>query len=646
MNPDYLVGRVIDNRYEILEIIGTGGMATVYKAKCRVLNRFVAIKVLKDSLKYDSEVVKRFNTESRAAAKLSHPNIVQVYDVGESGEFDYIVMEYVDGVTLKEYIQKRGHLDWEEACDFAVQIGRALDCAHANHVVHRDIKPHNVLMTKDGTLKVADFGIAQAASSETIVAGAGGIGSVHYISPEQARGGYTDERSDVYSLGVVLYEMLTGTVPFDGANPVSIALMKLEQEPQDCRIINPNIPDNVAEITMKAISREQHARYQSAAEMVHALESVCGNGAYSTDDEYAEDDRYETKRLDERQTKNELYSRRTEKRKKEDKTKKLAAIAVIGVIIIAFATYFSMSGGRKEYPVPDLEGKTQEEAEQILEDAKLRLDDNVEFEVSEEVAEGLIIRQKPGANQYVKKNRKIKVTISSGLEDGKIKVPDVENLSFDEAERRLRAENLSCKKVDKYDDTIQYGYVISQSPKKDTKVSEGYSVILYVSADIEDPDAQSVVPKITGMTEEQALKLLAEAGLRAGSVEKVENSAEEGKVVSQSPSAKTGVEKGSKVDFTVSLGVAETPTPTPTPTAKPTPTETPVSKKKTLSVKIPDDAADSVHVRAVVDGKTYYEGNHAKSEGTVDITIASSKDVSVQIYIDGNKTYDKVVTFN
>ncbi len=642
MNPDYLVGRVIDNRYEILEIIGTGGMATVYKAKCRVLNRYVAIKVLKDSLKYDSDVVKKFNTESRAAAKLSHPNIVQVYDVGESGEFDYIVMEYVDGITLKEYIMKKGILDWEEACDFAIQIGRALDCAHANHVVHRDIKPHNVLMTKDGTLKVADFGIAQAASSETLVAGSGGMGSVHYISPEQARGGYTDERSDVYSLGVVLYEMLTGTVPFDGANPVSIALMKLEQEPKDCRIINPGIPDSVADIVMKAISREQHSRYQSAAEMVRALESVCSSSTYSVDTEEA--DAYETKRIRENETKNELYSRRNAKRKKQDKNKKLLILAAVGVIVIAFATYFSMSGGPKEYPVPDLEGKTQEEAEQILEEAKLRLDDNVEFEVSEDVEEGLIIRQKPGANQYVKKNRKIKVTISSGLEDGKIDVPDVENLSYEEAQSRLRERKLTSKKVEKYDDTIEYGYVISQSPKKGTKVSEGYSVILYVSADVEDPNAQAVVPKLTGRTEEQALKLLAQAGLVQGKIEKTENAAEAGTVISQSPSAKTGVEKGSKVDFTVSAGIEETPVPMPTATPKPMPTHAPV-KSTTISVKIPDDAADTVHVRATANGKTVYEGNHPKSDGFVDVKVQGNGDVAVQIYIDGTKAYDKVVSF-
>ena len=229
MNSDYLVGTVLDNRYEILEMIGSGGMATVYKAKCRVLNRYVAIKVLKDSLKYDMDVVKRFNAESRAAAGLSHPNIVQVYDVSETGGLDYIVMEYVDGITLKDYIKSKVALPWREACEFAVQIGKALECAHKNQIIHKDIKPHNILLTRDGMIKVADFGIAQAVTTETRVADNSNLGSVHYISPEQGRGGYIDERSDIYSLGVVLYEMLTGKLPFDGENAVAIALMKLEK---------------------------------------------------------------------------------------------------------------------------------------------------------------------------------------------------------------------------------------------------------------------------------------------------------------------------------------------------------------------------------------------------------------------------------
>lgn len=632
MNSDYLVGRVIDNRYEIVEIIGSGGMATVYKAKCRVLNRYVAIKVLKDSLKYDTEVVKKFNTESRAAARLSHPNIVQVYDVSENGGLDYIVMEYVDGITLKEYIGKKGRLGYAEACKYAAQIGSALECAHANHVIHRDIKPHNVLMTQSGDMKVADFGIAQAASGETLVAGSGGMGSVHYISPEQARGGYTDERSDIYSLGVVLYEMLTGRVPFDGANPVSIALMKLEQEPTDCRIINPDIPNDVAEIVMKAISKDQHLRYQTAAEMTADLKKVTGSG---TEHAGYDSDRFETKRLSVKEAREEFESRRM-KRKKKNKGK-LAALAALAVCLIGVATYMFMTGGTQEYQVPDLTNMTLDEAREALESNELKLSDDIEFEASDEVEEDHIIRSKPGFNQFVKKGREIKVTVSSGTEDTEKAVPDVENRTQEEAEKMIKEAGLKCKAVEKYSETIQYGYVISQSPKAKTKVADGYTVTIYVSADVEDPDAEVTVPKLTGYSEMDARTMLSQLGLM-GNVKVQESTASEGTVIEQSPAAKSSVKKGSTVNLTVSAGH------TPTPETDATPA--PVMKKKTLTITIPEDSDETVNIRVVANGKEIYNKNHAKSEVTVDIPVQASKDASVQAYINDVKVVDKVISFD
>lgn len=626
MNSDYLVGTVLENRYEILEMIGSGGMATVYKARCRVLNRFVAIKVLKDSLRYDSDVVKRFNAESRAAAGLSHPNIVQVYDVSEKGGLDYIVMEYVDGITLKDYIAKRGALSWQEACGFAVQIGRALECAHKNHIIHRDIKPHNVLLTRDGMLKVADFGIAQATTTETIVAGSSNLGSVHYISPEQGRGGYTDERSDIYSLGVVLYEMLTGTLPFDGGNAVSIALMKLEKEPVDCRIVNPDIPDSVGRITMKAISKEQHSRYQTASEMVADLENVTKNAKRTS--EYKDNsEKFDTRRIE----RSDVYMAKERKRRRKGAKNSMLIfiLAAFAVFLIGFATYSFMNGGRQEYQVPDLAGMTVEEAEAVLEEADLRLDENIEFETSEEVEEGKIISQKPGANQYVRKNRKIKITVSSGLEEGNISVPLVEGLVLVEAEDRLLDAHLNVNVQEKEDETVAKGYVISQSPKSETKVNKGYTVTLYVSKG-KTEDEQAVVPKLTGHTKSQAEALLKEKDLILGTVTEEENAAEKGTVIAQNPSASTGVIKGSSVNITVSKGVQEV---------------APVMKRKTLTITIPESSPDTVHIKVVANGKTIHDKDHAKSEGTVDIEVQASKDASVQAYIDGKLVVDKTISF-
>ncbi|MBR4720423.1 MAG: Stk1 family PASTA domain-containing Ser/Thr kinase [Clostridia bacterium] len=623
MNSDYLVGTVLENRYEILEMIGSGGMATVYKAKCHVLNRFVAIKVLKDSLKYDSEVVKRFNAESRAAACLSHPNIVQVYDVSEQGGLDYIVMEYVDGITLKDYIAKKGALPWEEACNFAIQIGSALECAHKNHIIHRDIKPHNVLLTRDGMLKVADFGIAQATSSETLVAGSSNLGSVHYISPEQGRGGFTNERSDIYSLGVVLYEMLTGTLPFDGGNAVSIAIMKLEKDPIDCKIVNPEIPDNVAKITMKAISKEQHARYQSATEMVKDLEDAMK----FTRHEFSvkkESDRFDTKRIE----RDEKYMPKERKnRRKKAKSGVLAVLlAFLAVFAIGFGTYSFMSGGRQEYQIPDLTGMTVEEAEAALLEANLMLDEDIEFETSEEVEEGKIIMQKPGANQYAKKNRKIKITVSSGLGEGNIAIPLVEGLSYDDAVERLAKYNLKASRLDREDDLVPEGYVISQSPTSGTKVTDGYSVALYVSLGKAENE-QAIVPKLTGYTKAQALQTLSDSGLSLGTVTEEANSAAQGTVIAQNPPAKTGVIKGSSVNITISKG------------------QEVQLKRKTLTITIPDSSPDTVNIKVVANGKVIHDKNHAKSEGTVDIEVQASKDASVQAYIDGNLVVDKIITF-
>lgn len=647
MNAEHLVGKVLGGRYEILEVIGVGGMAAVYKAHCRLLNRFVAIKILKESLKYDDEILKRFKSESRAAASLSHHNIVGIYDVGEEDGLDYIVMELIDGITLKEYIHRTGRLDWRIACDFAMQIGLALQCAHENNIIHRDIKPHNILITKDNTVKVADFGIARAVSSDTTVAGHETMGSVRYISPEQARGGYVDARSDVYSLGVVLYEMLTGRVPFDGENPVSIAMMKLSDEPTSCRIINPDIPESVEEITMRALAKEQHARYQTAIEMVTDLKEA-SDGSYVTGGYRAEQGESYTPR-----------QRRNTKRKKKNNIKPLILGALVLAVLLGFIVNGVMSGGAREVEVPELLGLTLEEAIEEAGKVELEIDlDKIEYETSDEYEKDRIMLQEPGANQYMKQNKKIRVTICSGETEGDIPVPNIVGKPAEDAKAALLKLKLKYEEIEEESDSVVEGYVIRQSPAKDVMLSEGDIVHLYVSTGKAE---EGNVPDLKGETLQAAKKLIAAAGLKAVVTERTtEDTKKVGIVLEQSPAADSKVKPGSDVEIVVGIkpeeteqtatttptpsvkpSVTPTPTPTPTPTADPTKAPT----RKTLSIQIPEDSPETVQIKVVANGTEIYNKKHNKSEGTVDIPVQARNDATVEVYIDGNHVMTKVVEF-
>ncbi|HIU48852.1 MAG TPA: Stk1 family PASTA domain-containing Ser/Thr kinase [Candidatus Avimonoglobus intestinipullorum] len=664
MNSDNLVGTVLADRYEILEKVGTGGMATVYKARCRLLNRYVAIKVLKESLKTDEDIVKKFSVEAKAAAGLSHHNIVSVYDVGETDGLSYIVMEYVDGVTLKEYINKRGCLDWKQACNFAVQIGLALEHAHKNGIIHRDIKPHNILVTDDLTLKVADFGIARAVSSETVVAGGATLGSVHYISPEQARGGFTDARSDIYSLGVVMYEMLTGRLPFNGDNAVSIALMKLEQDPVNCKVINLDIPQEVAQIVMKAMAREQHARYQTVMDMIVDLKSVLEAAQDPFDKGVVTGVTERIPKVPERRADAaQTTAKKPGKKKKDNFALKMIVGSIILVAVIAIGTFAYMNWGRQEVQVPDLLGKTLEEALPIAEEHGFEIDEEgITYELSDEYEEGQIMLQNPGANQFVKQNRKIKLTISSGATEGDIAVPNVENRDFETAVRMLEEAGLDYQKIDEESSTYELNYVISQSPKEGTKVTEGYRVVLHVCTSKPEEETELVpVPTLTGDTREQADKKLKAVGLRLGNVRKEESDEPEGIIISQDPSPSSESPKGSYVDIVISAGQAEeTPEPTEPPaqteppsnnnagssqTEPPAATEAPL-QRKTLTITFPEGDGETVQVRVVANGKEIYNKTHNRSEGEADIVVESRSDATVETYIDGVKVSERVVEFN
>jgi len=629
-----LIGSVLGGRYEILEVIGSGGMATVYKAKCNLLNRFVAVKVLKSSLKNDEEVVKRFSTESRAAASLSHHNIVAVHDVGETENgLNYIVMELVEGETLKEYIKRKYRLDRKEACEFAYQIAMALECAHDHGIIHRDIKPHNILVTKDHTLKVADFGIARTTGSDTMVAtGKNGVfGSVHYISPEQARGGYIDPASDVYSLGVVLYEMLTGSLPFDGENPVTVALKKLEEEPKDVREINPDIPDNLAEIVMKAISKEQYIRYQSAGSMAFDLREVMDSNFSG-------------------RVKIDRNEKMKKNKKHEKSNKNIVVIAFVMALVLGFASYFFFSGGRKEYQVPNLMDKTLDEAIVLARDAGFKIDeDEIIYVVSDEFETGRIMKQSPGANTYVKKNKEIKITISSGLGEGDIPVPNVEGLDYAKAATELRAAKLKYRKIEEDNAEFAQNQVISQSPKEGTLVTEDYVVILHVSTGLASespqPDERVAVPKLVGEKLENAENILKKSNLKRGNISKEDSELPEGTIISQSPKAGSESPKDTYVDLVVSTGKnpENTHEPTDKPTEKPEATEE--IKRKTLTISLPQTESGVVQVKVVANGTKIYEKQHPCSDVEVDIPVAAKKDAEVEVYFDGVLQITKVVEF-
>lgn len=554
-----LEGKLLGNRYEIIEKIGSGGMATVYKAKCLVLKRFVAVKVLRDEFTTDEEFIKRFNVEAQAVASLTHPNIVSVYDVGHEGNLYYIVMELVKGKTLKEIIVEDGALGWKWSVKIAMQIASALETAHRNNIIHRDIKPHNIIITEDGVAKVTDFGIAKAVSNSTITAFGTTIGSVHYFSPEHARGGFTDARSDLYSLGVVMYEMVTGRVPFDSDTPVSVALKHMQEEPIEPIKIKPDLPQCVNDIIMKAMRKDANERYQTATEMIKDLElalkhpeekfvSAPNIGDFPTQKislDYAE----------------ELQKQEKGKKPgKFDKIKKyfeehpaVKVIAIILACILVFSiamggTYLALSLGRaKEVQIPNLQGLTKEEAEQKAKESKLKI------EVSEEkyhleVPEGQIIEQDPKYqdNYKIKEGTTIKVVISKGQEI--VEMPKVVGKTRDEATKMLKEVGLEVKVEEEFSDDVEKNYITKQEVAEGEKIAAGTTVTIYSSMGIE----QVQVPDLSGKTESEAKSAISSAKLKWKSTDKTSDSSKpNGVVVNQSISSGSMVDKNREITITV-----------------------------------------------------------------------------------------------
>ena len=552
-----LEGKLLGNRYEIIEKIGNGGMATVYKATDKVLKRHVAVKILRDEFTTDEEFIRRFEVEAQSAARLTHPNIVSIYDVGVDGNLYYIVMELIQGKTLKEIIIKeKGPLPWKWSINVAIQIASALEMAHRNNIIHRDIKPHNIIITEDGIAKVTDFGIAKAVSNSTITAFGTTIGSVHYFSPEHARGGFTDAKSDLYSLGVVMYEMVTGRVPFDADTPVSVALKHMQEEPEEPIEVNPKVPTSVNKIIMKALQKDTSLRYQTSSEMLVDLKKALKDPEGDFVEELEYDPTASTQVIDTNKIKKESQTQNS-KGKKDGKLKTFIKNHKGLSIFIGLILLFILSlGGTMlalnltnppEVSMPNVVGLSKEEAQKEVENAKLKFEVEKE-EYNKDVPEGFVISQDPTYMERfnkVKQGSTVKVVISKGQE--KTTVPKVVGMEKDKAIKALEDAKLKVEVVEETSKKVQEGYVISQETDPDTEAFAGDTVIIHVSTGVE----KATVPDVIGKTQSEAKSMLEAQGFVVSVVTSEDSSKASGVVLKQSLDSGKSVEKGSSITITV-----------------------------------------------------------------------------------------------
>ena len=631
-----LMGKYIGSRYEILEKVGNGGMATVYKAKDRVLNRFVAIKVLKEEFTTDQEFIRRFNAEAQAAAGLTHPNIVSVYDVGSEEGIYYIVMELVQGKTLKQIIVEDGTLPWKWATNVAIQIASALEAAHKNNIVHRDIKPHNIIITEDGVAKVTDFGIAKAVSNATITAFGTTIGSVHYFSPEHARGGHTDAKSDLYSLGVVMYEMLTGRVPFDADTPVSIALKHMQEKMVEPMKLNPSIPLAINKIIVKAMQKEPEARYQSATEMLKDLNMALKN----PEGGFVDDTAYHTQKV--KTITKEIEEKAKKENKNNDKFKKIKvyfrrhprqkiAILAAAALIILVTTFLITksildSGAIRNVAIPELVGLTEQEVKNKLEGTKFTYEITGE-EYSESVEAGKVISQDPQyrKNYTIKENSNINIVVSKGIE--KTKVPKVVGMKYEDATKELTKAKLKVERKEEKSDTVEAGYVIEQEMEENTEVNAG--TVIPVKVSIGNGKEKVLVPGVTGKKEDAAKTELENAKLKVEVVYEEDKTRTDGIVLKQSIGVSEVVDEETTITITVNK-IEQIKSGTVN-----------INLKSLINYKAPsgntnETAEDkNAEVKITVDGETVYNETHPKDTTKITKTVQGKGTVEVKVYVDG-----------
>ena len=638
---DQYIGKMLDDRYEILERIGTGGMAVVYKAKCHYLNRLVAVKILKSDLAQDEDFRRRFNAESQAVAQLSHPNIVSIYDVSKGGDTEYIVMELIDGITLKQYMEKRGQLSWREALHFITQIMRALSHAHSRGIVHRDIKPQNIMVLRDGSVKVADFGIACLENSaQTLTQEA--LGSVHYISPEQARGDRTDARSDIYSAGVVLYEMLTSRLPFEGDSAVSVAIQHLSSIPLAPREINKDIPEQMELICMKAMAPDLNRRYGSADEMIADLEAFRKNPGvdleFSMNDLRPEEPDEPTRLLKTahlssasggyRPERQDRYEEPKERRWEEPAPRKshtgiLEGIVVVLALLVAlvlFRNIFSSFGQQPNdtYTVPQVLGYTIEQARElegvkgIFEIQQSGTAPSDKYKVDQ------IMDQSPSPNAQVKGDLVIYVTVSTGEDTGVM--PNLVNEEARNAEKVMLKDlkaryDLDIRTVDEPSDTINSGNVIRTEPEAGETLKKGDTVILYVSSGREFTKVISFVGQ-----DINAVRPYLESSwnLTFGGATTEESDQPAGTILRQSLEAETEVAVNTEISFVISSG--------PTPDGG--------ERELHFDFELPMDR-ETVLLRVELNGEVVFEDTVECSQGSYPMDLKGSGTGTVSYYWDG-----------
>ena len=655
-----LEGKVLGNRYEIIEKVGNGGMATVYKAEDKVLKRNVAVKILRDEFTTDEEFIKRFEIEAQSAARLVHPNIVSIFDVGVEENLYYIVMELIQGKTLKEIIiEERGPLPWKWSVNVAIQIASALEMAHKNNIIHRDIKPHNIIITEDGIAKVTDFGIAKAVSNSTITAFGTTIGSVHYFSPEHARGGFTDAKSDLYSLGVVMYEMVTGKVPFDADTPVSVALKHMQEDPEEPIELNPNLPGAVNKIIMKALKKDTTLRYQTASEMLSDLRRALKNpdGEFVDDREYDETAKTQKINTDLYGNIEEDSKAKNKKGKKEGKFKKFIKEHKALSIVIGLVLLFALSLGGTlaflnltnppEVELPNLVGMSKEEAQKETENLKLKFEIKEE-EFNKEVPEGYIISQDPKyIEKYnVKEGSTITVVVSKGQE--KTKVPNVKGKSQEEALQLLEEANLKAEIIEETSKTVKEGYVISQETEPDEEAFAGDTVKIHISkgTGIKQVNVVSVI----GQSEANAKTTLTGLGLKVNVAYEEDTSKADGIVLKQSLEGGKTVNEGTTITITVNK-IAEMKEVSVIVNVKSLLGGNIYEETSNTTNSSGDKKVKKVNVKVVVGNDTIYSGKVSASETSIKATTKGTGTKEIKVYIDdvlknqGQIKYGEMTTY-